>query len=86
MKKYIGVIRLSEEDAKSWYKNPKTMYVTSKEGKRHKMEDAKLFESKEQCIKALRREFKEFGHDKYNSRMEVMEITMTVSSVNIIKD
>lgn len=83
-KTYIGRIRLSKEDSNEWYGKPPFMYVEKDEAAdRANINNARIFNSKERCEKALRKSFKEYGHYP-ESKMEIMTLVTTVENIEQI--
>lgn len=76
---YIGRIRLSKKDSKEWGGNPPFMYVT-KDADRSNINNAIMFNSREECTEALIGSFKSHKHLP-SSKMEIMTISIHVDNI-----
>ena len=77
---YIGRIRLSKKDSEEWGGNPPFMYVT-KGTDRTNINQAIMFNDKEDCTNALIDSFKSHKHLP-SSKMEIMTISIHVDSID----
>lgn len=82
-KAYIGRIKLTEKDSNEWYGKPPFMYVIdeNENSDRGNINNAIMFNTKNQCEKALRKNFKEYRHDEFGSSMEILTLEYQVTSI-----
>ena len=83
MRKYIGRIKLSQEDSKEWSDNPPFMYVCEC-GDRANYNNACKFNSKGECIQALKKDFNFYRHLP-SSKMEIITLEIKVESIEELK-
>ena len=82
MEKYVGRIRLSQEDSKEWSDHPPFMYVC-KCGDRANYDNAFKFNSKGACVQAIKEDCKHYRHLP-SSKMELMTLKIEVTSIEEI--